>query len=225
MGCVFWLASTGRWHARDFLSVCNPQQPVLGGAQVELGWHNQNLGAPHDGTKKRITTVSMSRGRPAPPGRQAQERHKSPSAVTGPSRSAPPPQGPSLTPASRAPACRGHCPAACRPSPRPRRRRPTGRTLTCGGTARVRANERRVGRERKKTKALRRLHSLSIACERGHPTVVSRACPLAPSQTPRKAHFRPQRSLQINSTHRYKRSLLHDGGLVAIIIKFIRGPP
>jgi len=68
----------------------------------------------------------------------------------GPSRSAPPPQGPSLTPASRAPACRGRCRAACRPSPRPRRRRPTGRTLTCGGTARVRANERRVGRERKK---------------------------------------------------------------------------
>ena len=149
----------------------------------------------------------------------------SPSAVIGPSRSAPPPQSPSLTRASRAPACRGRCRAACRPSPRPRRRRPTGRTLTCGGTARVRANERRVGRERKKTKALRRLHSQSIACERGHPTVVSRACPLAPSHTPRKAHFRPQRSLQINSTHRYKRSLLHDDGLVAIIIKFIRGPP
>ena len=166
----------------------------------------------------------MSRGRPVPPGRQAQERHK-PKRRHGTEQKRTRRRHPSLTRASRAPASHSRCPAACRPSPRPRRRRPTGRTLTCGGTARVRANERRVGRERKKTKALRRLHSLSIACERGHPTVVSRACPLAPSHTPRKAHFRPQRSLQINSTHRYKRSLLHDGGLVAIIVEFIRRPP
>ena len=79
--------------------------------------------------KKRITTVSMSRGRPAPPGRQAQERHK-PKRRHGTEQKRTRRRHPSLTPASRAPACRGHCPAACRPSPRPRRRRPTGRT-TC----------------------------------------------------------------------------------------------
>ena len=175
---------------------------------------------PLDGTKKRITTVSMSRGRANPPGRQAQERHK-PKRRHGTEQKRTRRRHPSLTRASRAPASHSRCPAACRPSPRPRRRRPTGRTLTCGGTARVRANERRVGRKRKKTKALRRLHSQSIACERGHPTVVSRACPLAPSHTPRKAHFRPQRLKIHKSTHCYTRSLLHDDGLVAIIIKFI----
>ena len=78
-------------------------------------------------------------GRPRPVVRR--RSGTSPSAVTGPSRSAPPPQSPSLMPASRAPACRGRCRAACRPSPRPRRRRPTGRTLTCGG------NERKCQRD------------------------------------------------------------------------------
>ena len=91
----------------------------------------------------------MSRGRPAPPGRQAQERHK-PKRRHGTEQKRTRRRHPSLTRASRAPASHSRCPAACRPSPRPRRRRPTGRTLTCGGTARARANERRVGRERKK---------------------------------------------------------------------------
>ena len=90
--------------------------------------------------KKRITTVSMSRGRPAPPGRQAQERHK-PKRRHRTEQKRTRRRHPSLTRASRAPACRGHCPAACRPSPRPRRRRPTGRTLTCGG------NERKCRRD------------------------------------------------------------------------------
>ena len=79
--------------------------------------------------KKRITTVSMSRGRPAPPGRQAQERHK-PKRRHGTEQKRTRRRHPSLTPGSRAPACRGRRRAACRPSPRPRRRRPTGRT-TC----------------------------------------------------------------------------------------------
>ncbi len=67
-------------------------------------------------------------GRPRPVVRRRSDT--SPSAVTGPSRIAPPPQSPSLTPASRAPACRSRCPAAYQLNPRPRRRRPTGRT-TC----------------------------------------------------------------------------------------------
>ena len=96
-------------------------------------------GAPHVLKNELLQYLCPEGGRTRPAVRRRSDT--SPSAVIGPSRSAPPPQSPSLMPASRAPACRGRCRAACRPSPRPRRRRPTGRTLTCGG------NERKCQRD------------------------------------------------------------------------------
>ena len=78
-------------------------------------------------------------GRPRPVVRR--RSGTSPSAVTGPSRMAPPPRSPSLTPASRAPACRGRRRAAYQLNPRPRRRRPTGRT-TCVSACQSRRDTR-----------------------------------------------------------------------------------
>ena len=162
----------------------------------------------------------MSRGRPAPPGRQAQERHK-PKRRHGTEQKRTRRRHPSLTRASRAPASHSRCPAACRPSPRPRRRRPTGLWTTCGGTTRIKETERT---RRSRGEAINRRFVgfiLKASRARGVTPGSEPGMPSGALSYPQESSLSSSALSSINSTHRYKRSLLHDDGLVAIIIKFI----